>query len=195
MELTDICLEPVSLTHLPDLLEHVNDPEIWQFMGSGNLGAAGKLKKFIESAHQELAQGEGITFAQIATATGKAVGTTSIFDVHPQHRRLEIGRTWLGRQFWRSSLNTQSKYLLLRHAFEMLDANRVTIKTDSRNVRSQRAIERIGGVREGVLRHHMVLWDGYVRDTVYFGIIKPEWPQTKLRIEELMERYAAGEAT
>ncbi len=178
------------MAHYDDLLEHVGDTEFWRFMGNGDLSDPARLKHFIASMQEEAANGEGLTFAQIPTATGKAVGTTSLFDVDSQHRRLEIGRTWLSKDYQRTAINTESKYLLLRHCFETLGVNRVTIKTDSRNVRSQRAIERIGGVREGVLRHHMVLWDGYIRDTVYFSVIAPEWQQTKARLEEIMQRYA-----
>ncbi|MDX1932402.1 MAG: GNAT family protein [Capsulimonadales bacterium] len=181
-------LEPVSMAHFPDLAEQAIDPDIWQYMGSGNLSDPERLHGCIEAAVRETRPEEGVMFAAVATATGRAVGMTGLYDVHPVHRRLELGRTWYGRDYRRTAINTESKYLLLTHCFETLSAHRVTIKTDTRNERSQRAIERIGATREGVLRHHMVLWDGYVRDTVYYGIIAPEWPHVKAHLERLLMR-------
>jgi RimJ/RimL family protein N-acetyltransferase len=104
------------------------------------------------------------------------------------HRRVEIGHTWLAKSAWRTPINTEAKFLLLRHAFETLACNRVQLKTDSRNLRSQAAIERIGAKREGVLRSHMVLPDGHVRDTVMFSILGAEWPAVKARLEQMMAR-------
>lgn len=188
-------LEPVSLAHFDALLEQVGEPDIWQYMGMGNLGDAERLHEAISRAQNNLIQGTELMFAIVSRVNGKAVGMTGLYDIDPQHRRLELGRTWIGKEYRRSPLNTESKYLLLRHCFETLGVNRVTIKTDARNLRSQRAIERIGAVREGILRHHMVLWDGFVRDTIYYSVIAPEWPQTKMRLESLMQRPVLAEKT
>ena len=130
--------------------------------------------------------GSEIPFAVIEAETGAAVGSTRYLDVQPAHHALEIGWTWIGPRWRRTAINTECKLLLLAHAFEALAAHRITLKTDARNVRSQRAIERIGAVREGVLRRHRVCWDGSVRDTVCYGIIDAEWPNVKERLRRLL---------
>ncbi|HRJ48186.1 MAG TPA: GNAT family protein, partial [Opitutaceae bacterium] len=127
-------------------------------------------------------------FAVIRRADGRAVGSTSYLDIAPEHRRIEIGWTWLGAEARRTAINTECKYLLLRHAFETLGCGRVQLKTDARNLRSQAAIERIGAKREGVLRRHLVMPDGFVRDTVMFSILAEEWPAVKARLEANLAR-------
>jgi RimJ/RimL family protein N-acetyltransferase len=129
-----------------------------------------------------------VAFAIVSAASGAAVGSTRFLNIERPHRALEIGWTWIGPAWQRSAINTECKLLLLGHAFEQLGAHRVTLKTDARNLRSQRAIERVGGVREGVLRRHRVCWDGFVRDSVYYGIIDGEWPQVKSRLEAMSAR-------
>jgi RimJ/RimL family protein N-acetyltransferase len=126
--------------------------------------------------------GAQLPFAQVELASGRAVGSTSYLDIAPADGRVEIGWTWLGRPWWRTPLNTEAKLLLLGHAFDTLHLNRVALKTDVRNERSQAAIERIGGVREGVLRAHMIRPDGSLRDTVYFSILASEWPAVRERL-------------
>jgi RimJ/RimL family protein N-acetyltransferase len=121
-------------------------------------------------------------------ARGEAVGGTTYLDISKPDCRLEIGNTWLGRASWRTSVNTECKFLLLRHAFETLAANRVQLKTDARNHRSQRAIERLGAVKEGVLRKYQVMGDGFVRDTVMYSVIASDWPAVKARLEGLLKR-------
>lgn len=122
-----------------------------------------------------------VVFAIIVKDTGLAVGSTRFMDIRREHRGLEIGWTWLAPGVQRTRVNTEAKFLLLKHAFENLGALRVQLKTDARNTRSQRAIERIGGVMEGVLRRHMKVWDGHQRDTVYYSIVDTEWPAAKER--------------
>ena len=109
-------------------------------------------------------------------------------DIRPADRGLEIGSTWIAPVYQRTPLNTECKYLLLGHAFEVLGATRVQLKTDSRNLRSQTAIERIGATREGTLRHHMIVRDGYVRDSVFFSVTDSDWPAVKQRLEDLLGR-------
>jgi RimJ/RimL family protein N-acetyltransferase len=120
-------------------------------------------------------------FAQIWKATGRAIGSTRLLDVRPNDRQVEIGATFLGRDYWRTPANTESKFLFLRYCFETLGCLRVALKTDGRNVRSQAAIERLGAVREGTLRKHMNV-RGYQRDTVYFSILDAEWPAIRARL-------------
>jgi N-acetyltransferase len=119
---------------------------------------------------------------------GKAIGSTRYLDIRPEHRGLEIGGTWYSAAHQRTGVNTECKFLLLKHAFEVLDCIRVQLKTDSRNERSQRAMERIGAVREGVLRNHMIQPDGHWRQTVMYSITVEEWPAVKARLEQLMSR-------
>lgn len=181
-------LEPIAEAHVVSLLRHAADPEVWTHFGGPKLDTPEALLGRIEAQKAERERGDVLTFAAVSLATGEAVGTTAYFDVSVPDRRLEIGSTWLGRAVWRSAVNTECKYLLLRHAFEVLDCLRVQLKTDIRNVRSQTAIERIGGVKEGVLRNHMRRRDGTQRDTVMYSIIAEEWPTAKAKLEALMRR-------
>lgn len=116
------------------------------------------------------------------------MGSKSYLDVAPEHLRIEIGWTWLGAPARRTAVNTECKLLLLRHAFETLGCGRVQLKTDGRNLRSQTAIARLGAVREGVLRKHVILPDGFVRDTVMFSITADEWPGVRARLEDFLAR-------
>jgi RimJ/RimL family protein N-acetyltransferase len=139
-------------------------------------------KEWIEQACEESAAGRQIPFAIIHLASGRAVGSTRYLDIRREDRGIEIGWTWLGKAYQRTAMNTECKWLLLRHAFETLAAHRVQLKTDLRNLASQRAIERLGAVREGVLRRHMLLPDGHLRDSVYYSILDTEWPAVKERL-------------
>ncbi len=123
-------------------------------------------------------------FAIVARDSGRAVGVTSYLDIRPRDRGLEIGFTWLAKPYQGSAINPECKYMLLRHAFDDQQAVRVQLKTDLRNVQSQRAIEKLGAVREGVLRKHMICPDGHVRDTVMYSIVADEWPAVRRRLEE-----------
>ncbi len=119
---------------------------------------------------------------------GKVVGSTRFLHIRPEHRSVEIGWTWLGQEWQRTGINTQVKLLLLTHAVERLACVRVEFKTDERNTRSQRALERIGAMREGVLRNHMIVQGDYLRDSVYFSVIDQDWPQVKERLGQLTDR-------
>jgi RimJ/RimL family protein N-acetyltransferase len=185
---THVRLEPISEAHISSLLRHASDPEVWTHFGGPKLDTADVLRGRVEAQKAERERGDVLTFAVVLQATGEAVGTTTYFDVSVPDRRLEIGSTWLGRTVWRTAANTECKYLLLRHAFEALGCLRVQLKTDIRNVRSQAAIERIGAVKEGVLRHHMRRRDGTQRDTVMYSIIAEEWPAAKAKLEAMMNR-------
>jgi RimJ/RimL family protein N-acetyltransferase len=120
--------------------------------------------------------------AMVQRDTGRPVGLSSYNDIRPEHRGLEIGSTWIGRAFQGTNVNPEAKYLMLRHAFEDWDAIRVQLKTDRRNLRSRRAIEKLGAVREGILRKHMLLPDGYQRDSVMYSITDDEWPDVRERL-------------
>ena len=183
-----VCLEPLTPAHAPELLRVAQDPEIWRHLSSGSLADPERMRLVISMALAEQAAGAWLPFAVIDTARGCAVGSTSYLEIAPRDERLEIGATWLAREVWRTAVNTECKFLLLRHAFETLGCRRVQLKTDIRNERSQTAIERLGAVREGVLRAHMRRADGTQRDTVMYSIIASEWPAVKARLEKSLDR-------
>jgi len=177
-----VVLRPLALEHARDLVAAGEVDATWLYMPRPALRSVEDAESMIRQALVEFEAGREVAFAITGKATGKAVGSTRFLDIQKSHRAIEIGWTWIGAAWQRTALNTESKLLLLTHAFEDLGANRVALKTDARNLRSQRAIERIGGVREGVLRRHRVCWDGSVRDTVYYGIIDVEWPRVKAHL-------------
>jgi RimJ/RimL family protein N-acetyltransferase len=136
-----------------------------------------------------------MAYAQRLRATGEFVGSTSFYDMDPALRALAIGFSWLCRPWWGTGLNTESKFLLLGHAFDQLHAERVVWHTDIRNLRSQRAIEGLGATREGVLRHHRIRRDGSWRDTVQYSMLREEWPEVKARLlasAEMPSRSTSG---
>ncbi|MGW5397328.1 GNAT family N-acetyltransferase [Streptomyces sp. NPDC003952] len=172
-------LEPLTRSHLPDLYEAGGrDEEVWRWQG----GPAPQSQEEMGATLDTVLGGEYLPFAVIHLASGKAVGWTTYLDISPEHERLEIGWTWYGRAYWRSAVNTESKLLLLTHAFEDLGMGRVQLKTDHLNTRSQAAIARLGAQREGVLRRHRRRPDGTWRDSVYFSLLADEWPQAKARL-------------
>ena len=181
-------LEPLSLAHAGDLAVFCDEPETWRYFAIEPLASLEKVRAYIAEKQGQAARGIWFAFAIVDLASGRAVGSTSYFDISAADRRLEIGSTWLGAPARRTGINTECKFLLLRHAFETLGANRVQLKTDARNVRSQAAIERIGATKEGVLRAHMVMTDGFLRDSVMYSVIASEWPAVKVRLETLMAR-------
>lgn len=181
-------LEPLGEQHLASLLWHGADADIWRWMPTLRDDPRESVKAWFEAALAGEAKGSVLPWAIVNGATGEAVGGTTYLDIAMADKRVEIGSTWHAKAVWRTAINTECKFLLLRHAFETLGCNRVQLKTDARNERSQAAIARLGAVREGVLRSQMVLPDGWVRDTVMFSIIKAEWPAVKARLEELLKR-------
>ena len=181
-------LEPLGENHLASLLRHGADAEIWRWMLTRRDDPRESVRGWFERAMAGTARGDVVAWAIVDGASGEAVGGTTYLDLAPADKRVEIGSTWHGRAFWRTALNTECKFLLLRHAFEALGMNRVQLKTDARNVRSQTASARLGAVREGVLRAHTVMPDGWVRDTVMFSILAAEWPAAKARLEGFLAR-------
>lgn len=192
LEGTHVRLVPLSMEHAEELHEVAQDDEIWQFLSVPRPQTLADTEQLIKTA---LSQPDRLPFAAIDLETGRVFGTTSYLDIRPRDKHVEIGWTWYGKAYWRTPRNSECKYLLLQHAFERLGTIRVTIKTDGRNLRSQRAIERIGGVREGVLRRHMVYASGYVRDTVYYSILDNEWPIVKTRLENMLNGKVYQEAS
>src|SRR5829696_3725856 len=161
-----VVLEPVADRHHGDLLAAGQDDLVWKWLPSPRPETEADVAAMV-AAERAVA----FPFAQVDAASGRAVGVTTYRDVDERHRTLEVGGTWIGRPWWRTAINTEAKLLVLGHAFEALGANRVAIKTDIRNERSQAAIARLGAVREGMLRHQYVRRDGTLRDSVMYSII------------------------
>jgi N-acetyltransferase len=178
-----VVLEPLRMRHAGELLSAAACDSIWTFLDEATPNTLEEIRIFIEDALSDESKGARFAFAVIDIQTKRVVGSTSYQDIRPQDRGLEIGWTWTNPSVWGTGLNFESKYLLLRHAFETLGAIRVAIKTDLRNIRSQRAIERIGAHREGVWRNHRILSTGQYRDTIYYSVIESEWPTVKSLIE------------
>jgi len=188
-------LEPLSEAHVPGLAAIGLNNDIWRWMPYGAMRDEPDLRKWVQEMLNRKKHGADFPFAVIHLATGRVAGATRYMDIHPRDYALEIGGTWYGVEFQRTGVNTEAKYLLLRHAFEELKCIRVQIKTDLRNERSQKAIERIGAVREGVLRNNMIMPDGYKRSSVYYSILDTEWPAVKARFVEMMkDKYKVDKA-
>lgn len=177
-------LEPLSEAHVQGLAAIGIDQDIWRLMPYGDIREQGDLLRWVRGLLALADQGTDIPFAVIHLASGRVAGATRYMELRPAHRGVEIGGTWYGADFRRTAVNTECKYLLLRHAFEVMGCIRVQFKTDLRNERSQRAIERVGAVKEGILRNHMILPDGTYRHSVYYSVLDSEWPAVKVRLEE-----------
>ncbi len=175
-----ISLVPLTMDHAADLWE-LAEPDLFTYMVAWP--PAPDFETFRDIVLKLLATPDRYPYAILLKESGKAVGSTSYLDVRPEHRGLEIGGTWIGKPYQGTAVNPESKYLLLRHAFETLGAIRVQLKTDLRNLHSQRAIEKLGAKKEGVLRKHMILSDGTIRDSVIYSITDDEWPEVKARLE------------
>jgi RimJ/RimL family protein N-acetyltransferase len=181
-------LEPMTEAHAPALAEIGVGQPFWDFMLYGNINTVDDMRNWVLDILARQTKGTDLPFVAIHLQSGRVAGATRYLNIVPHDRGLEIGGTWYGSDFQRTVVNTECKYLLLSHAFETLGCIRVQLKTDQRNERSQRAIERIGAVKEGVLRNHMILPDGRYRHSVFYSILDTEWPELKKRLEERMER-------
>lgn len=178
-------LEPLDERHRDDLLAAAaQDAATFRYLFTDLSRGASEWPAYIADALKP----ESVAWATVDAATGRAVGSTRFLDIAPEHGRLEIGWTWLAPSHQRSAMNTEAKLLQLGYAFDELGATRVALKTDQRNERSQRAIERLGAVREGVLRHQFRMPDGFMRSSVYYSILAEEWPAVQARLEEQLAR-------
>jgi RimJ/RimL family protein N-acetyltransferase len=178
-------LEPLTMGHLAGLVEIGLDEELWQWIPVP-VRTREDLAAYIEMALSEQERGVSLPFALVEKATGRAMGSTRYGNIDRTHHRVEIGWTWVGREWQRTAVNTEAKYLLLRHAFETLGCIRVELKTDSLNERSRAAILRIGAKEEGIFRNHMITASGRIRHSVYFSIVDAEWPAVKARLEGML---------
>jgi RimJ/RimL family protein N-acetyltransferase len=178
LEGTRVRLEPLMPTHLPALAQAIEDGALWTIPVTF-VPRPDDLEGFFSFAEQAFHAGRELVFATIDKATGKVAGSTRFRCIDLSHRRAEIGFTFLGRSWQRTHINTEAKYLMLQHAFESGGLNRVELLTDVLNHQSRRAIARIGAKEEGILRSHMVMRDGRIRDSVMFSIVRAEWPAVK----------------
>jgi len=181
-------LEPMTEEHIPALAEIGVGQTFWDFMVYGNINTVDNMRAWVLDILSRAEKGTDLPFVAIHLASGRVAGATRYLNIMPNDRGLEIGGTWYGPEFQRTMVNTECKYLLLSHAFETLSCIRVQLKTDLRNERSQKAIERIGAVKEGVLRNHLILPDGHIRHSVFYSILDTEWPKVKKGLEGMMKR-------
>ena len=186
-------LEPLSRAHLPALQAAGADEKLWTYF-VWSFAAPEAMKRFVESALADQQAGTALPFAIVDVASGATVGSTRFGMIDRHHRRAAIGWTWLAPAHQRGALNTEMKYLMLRHAFEALGLLRVEFKTDVLNEKSRRALERIGATQEGIFRNHMVMHTGKIRDSVWFSVIDRDWPRVKQRLEALMARHDGARA-
>ena len=182
-------LEPLTEAHIPGLAEIGVGQNFWHFMLYGDMNTEADMRNWVLDILSRAEKDTDLPFVAIDLASGRVAGATRYLNIVPKDRGLEIGGTWYGIEFQRTAINTECKYLLMTHAFETLGAIRVQLKTDSRNERSQKAIERIGAKKEGVLRNHMILPDGYFRHSVFYSILDTEWPDVKKNLEAMMDRW------
>ena len=187
LEGTHVRLEPLTEAHHASLCAVGLVPEIWRWSPKPLLTPA-DMTAYIAFALAEQAQGRALPFVTVDKASGRVVGSTRFGNIDSENRRVEIGWTWLAPACQRTALNTEAKYLMLRHAFETLGCVRVELKTDALNTRSRAAIARIGAHEEGTLRRHMVTASGRLRDTVYYSVIDAEWPEVKAQLASRLGR-------
>ncbi|MGP1674760.1 MAG: GNAT family N-acetyltransferase [Candidatus Limnocylindrales bacterium] len=182
-----IRMEPLAARHLDDLVRIAADDRIFRWITGLPMGETA-LRTWFEQAQANAADTTEVPFATIDLATDRAIGSSRFMTIAPEHRRLEIGWTWLGTDYQRTGVNREAKSLQLTHAFETLDAERVEFKTHARNERSRTALLGIGAAFEGVLRHHTILADGTNRDSAYYSVLAEEWPVVNARLRDGLVR-------
>ncbi|MDG0767901.1 GNAT family protein [Bacillus halotolerans] len=174
---------PMDRSHIQGLYEAANDERIWTHLPK-TIETAYDMEDFVEEALYHKKSGGEFPFVMFHRETGKIVGTTRFLYMSPDSRSLEIGWTWFHPSVWGTAVNTECKYLLLQYCFEQMNTIRVQFKTDERNIRSQKAIERLGAVKEGILRNQMIRKDGTFRHSVFYSIIESDWPSVKQHLEQ-----------
>jgi RimJ/RimL family protein N-acetyltransferase len=186
-------LEPLAQAHHAALCSIGLDAELWELIPY-RVSTPEDMAAYIQTALDHQAAGTALPFATVHVSShvpsGQVVGSTRFMNIDQAHRRVEIGASWIAAPWRRTAVNTEAKYLMLRHAFETLGCIRVELKTDSLNQRSRNAIRRIGATEEGTLRQHMINWNGRLRDSVYFSILDSEWPRVKRDLEQKLVRPA-----
>ncbi len=181
-------LEPLDIArHWDGLLAIATEGSLWRHTAA-KIRTAGDLERYLRDALAEQQAGRAMPFATVHRASGLVVGCTRFANIERRHRRVEIGWTWIGEHHQRTAVNTEAKYLMLRHAFEDWGFRRVEFKTAAVNEKSRNSLRRLGLVEEGTLRKHMLNDDGGSRDTVFFSVVDDEWPAMKARLEGMLER-------
>lgn len=185
-------LEPLVEWHFSELFQAARrDARIWQYMFYGDMSERSNMEAFLVNAIRLREAGTDQPFAVIDKASGRAIGSTRYRDICMKHMKLEIGGTWYASEFQRTGINLESKYLLLRHAFETFGILRVQFKTDIRNAASRKSLEKMGAVQEGILRRSAIMPDGVIRDTAIYSILDTEWGMVKQGIEARLQRHAS----
>jgi RimJ/RimL family protein N-acetyltransferase len=184
LEGNDVRLEPIRRKHWQPLWEVAKDStgDIFRWIPYP-MRTPEDFAAWEEKAFAEQERGESLVFVTVEKLSGRLVGSTRFMNIDRVHRRVEIGSTWIAPAWQRTAINTEAKYLMIRHAFEQWGCIRVELKTDALNEKSRNAILRIGAKEEGILLKHLVAWTGRIRDTVYFSILDSEWPEVKARLE------------
>ena len=182
-----IRLEHLDQSHAQGLFNRGREADDWRYMPRACFVDLADTRHWVDEA---MAQADQYPFAIVEVAKGKVVGSTRYLNIRPEHASLEIGWTWLGQDWQGTGVNTEAKYLLLSHAFEVMGCRRVEFKADARNLRSQRALEGIGATREGVLRQHMIVQGDFSRDSVYFSVLDNEWPVVGRRLQQKLQATA-----
>ena len=180
-------LEPLAPAHHAGLCAVGLDPELWELIPY-RVTTPDDMADYMQTALDAQRAGTALPFATVHVASGQVIGSTRFMNIDVPNRRVEIGATWIAAPWRRTSVNTEAKYLMLRHAFDTLGCIRVELKTDALNQPSRNAIRRIGAQEEGILRQHMVTWSGRLRDSVYFSILDREWPGVKRDLEQKLRR-------
>lgn len=182
-------LEPLEERHRAALhATAAGQHDIFRWFLTDSLAKPEAMNAWFDQALRAIAAGEEVAWAVVRRSDGRVVGSTRYLDLRRAHRGLEIGHTWYVREAQRTAVNTETKFLLLRHAFEELGAARVQLKTDERNDASRRAIARLGAQFEGVLRRFQARFDGFVRNTAIFSLVAEEWPAVRARLEAMLVR-------
>ncbi len=184
-----VALLPLGNWHAETLFKASRSEAIWSYMPPAQWKSVEETGAWINQCLAKRESGEVIAYAVIEKSTGELLGTSQYLNINAHHARVEIGFTFYCPRVQRTGINTECKYLLIQNAFEAFNTIRVEFKTDSRNVCSQKALERIGATLEGTLRNHMILHNGHIRDSVYYSIIQEEWPEVKVHLEKLMQKY------
>ena len=182
-----IRMEPLEERHLDELARVAYDAAVWRWTIAKPIDDAG-LRAWLDTALANKAAGTEMPFATVHLDEDRAIGSSRFMTIAPEHRRVEIGWTWVGTAFQRTGANREAKLLQLTHAFETLGAERVEFKTHARNLASRAALLGIGATFEGVLRHHTIMPDGSNRDSAFYGVIAGEWPDVKARLQAKLER-------
>lgn len=182
-------LEPLSPAHHNELYTVAQDEQIWTYNGSKGFGD--KFYSWFAEALKHSQHQHHLPFVVRRLSDKKVLGSTRFHEIELKHKRLTIGYTWYIPEVWGTYVNPECKYLLLRHAFETLDINRVQFTADVRNARSRAAIKKLGALEEGCMRHHMVYDDGYIRDTALYSIIRPDWPSVKMNLEQRLNQFSS----